>query len=59
MLTNLLLNSVLHHVSLSWIIEINQELEYDTYEKNTDWLTNGPCYNISICTKLHGTVFAK
>ena len=54
-----MLNSVLHHVSLSWIIEINQELEYDTYEKNTDWLTNGPCYNISICTKLHGTVFAK
>ena len=26
-------------------------------EKNTDWLNEGPWYNIFICSKFHGTVF--
>ena len=32
MVTNFLLNSVLHHVGLSWIIEKNQQLEFDIYK---------------------------
>ena len=44
---------------LSWIIESNQQLEYDIDKHNPYWLTNDPSYNISICTKLHGTVFKK
>ena len=59
MITKFLLNTVLYHVGLSWTIETNQKLEYDIYEHNIDWLTNGPWYNISICTKLNGTVFEK
>ena len=32
MVTKFVLNSVLHHVGLSWIIETNQQLEYYIYE---------------------------
>ena len=35
----------------------NQQSEYDIYKHNTDWIKYGPCYNTSICTKLHGAVF--
>ena len=24
---------------------------------DSDWMTGGPCYNTSICKKLHGNVF--
>ena len=53
-----MLNTVLHHVGMLWIIETNQHLEYDTDKNNSDWMTGGPWYNISIFEKLHGTVFA-
>ena len=57
MVTKFVLNTVLQHIGLSWIIESNQKFEYDIDKHNTYWLTNGPWYNTSICTKLHGTVF--
>ena len=57
MVTKFLLNSVLQNVGLSWIIETNQQLEYDIYEHNPYWITYGPWYNTYICKKLHGTVF--
>ena len=36
MVTKFVLNSVLQPVSLSGIIETNQQLEYDIYEHNPD-----------------------
>ena len=51
-----MLNTVLHHVVMSWIIETNQQLEYDIDKHNPDCITDGPWYNRYICTKLHGTV---
>ena len=41
MVTKFLLNSVLHHVGLSWIIETNQLLELDIYKHNPYWITDG------------------
>ena len=48
---------MLHHVGLSWIIEANQQLKLHIREHNTYWITDGPWYNTSICTKLYETVF--
>ena len=56
MVTKFVLNSVSQHVGLSWIIETNQQLEYDIYKHNPNWITDGPWYNTYICTKFHGTV---
>ena len=53
------LNKMLHHVGMSRIIEINQQLEYDIEIHNPDWITGGPWYSIYICKKLHGEVFEK
>ena len=50
---------MLHHVSLSRIIIKNQQLEYDIYEHDPDWITDGPWYNTYICEKLNVTVFEK
>ena len=47
--TKFVLDSVLHHVGLSWIIERNQKFQYDIYEHNVDWLRNCPWYNTPIC----------
>ena len=59
MITKLVLDTVLHHVSMSWIVETNQQLDYDIDNHNPDWITDGPWYNTYICTKLHGRVFGK
>ena len=58
MITKFVLNTVLHHVGLSWIIYSNKEMKYDIKENNhPDWLNKGPRYNTAICYKLYGTVF--
>ena len=59
MVTEYVLNKLLQHVGLSWIIESNQKLEYNIGEHNPDWLINSPWYNTHIWTKLHGTVLEK
>ena len=33
-ITSFVLNTVLHHVGMSWIIETNKHLEYDTDKNN-------------------------
>ena len=58
MITNFVLNSVLHRVVMSWIIETTNNFNY-IEEHNTDWITYGLQYNTYICTKLNGTVFEK
>ena len=50
-------NKVLHYFGISWIINTNKHLEYDTEKYNPDWVSGGPWYNIYICKKLYGKVF--
>ena len=51
-----MLNTVLHHVGMSWVIGTNQQSEYDIEKLNLYWITDSPWYNTLICTKIHGTV---
>ena len=53
-----MLNTVLHHVGLSWMIPSIKEMKYDIKENNdSDWFNKVPQYNKAICSKLYGTVF--
>ena len=57
-ITEFVLNAILHHVGMSWIIISNKEIKYDMDVNNhQDWLNKGPWYNTSICLKLHGSRF--
>ena len=51
------LNILLHHVGMPWIIETQKQLKYDINKNITDWMTGSPWYNTYICKKIHGTVF--
>ena len=51
------LNTMLHHVGMIWIIENNEVVKYDMDMKNSDWFTDGPWYDTSICKKLHEKLF--
>ena len=54
LIISFLLNIVLHHVGMSWIIETHEQLQYDMEEQNSEWMTVGQWYNTSTCKKLHG-----
>ena len=41
-ITSFVLNTVLHHVGMSWIIETKTYLEYDKDKHNSDWIIGGP-----------------
>ena len=56
-ITQFLLNTMLHHVGMSWIIETNKHLEYDIDKHNPDCITSGPWYNTYVCKKIHETMF--
>ena len=58
-ITKFVLNAMLDHVGMSWIISSNQEMEYEMNTKNNhlDWSNKGPWYNKNICSKLHGIKF--
>ena len=57
-ITKFVLNAILHHVGMSWIMISNKEMKYDIDDNNhQDWLNKGPWYNTSICLKLHGSIF--
>ena len=57
-ITKFLLNAILHHVGMSYIISSNKEMNYEMDKNNhQDWLNKGPWYNTSICLKLHGIKF--
>ena len=53
-ITTFVLNKMLHHVGMIWIIENHEQLQYDMDIQNSYWMTGGPCYNTSIFKKLHG-----
>ena len=52
-----LLNTMLHHVGMLWIIENNEQLQYDMDEQILEWIIGGPWYNTSICKELRGKMF--
>ena len=48
------LNKVLHHVGMSWIIEAHEKLKYDMDKHNPYWITGVPWYNTFICKNYMG-----
>ena len=56
-ITNFMLNIMLHHVGMLWIIETHEQLKNYMDKHNSEWMAGGPWYNTSICKKLHGKVF--
>ena len=52
-ITTFVLNTMLHHVGMIWIIENHEYLKYDTEIQNSDWMTVVPWYNTYIFKKLH------
>ena len=58
MITKFLLNEILHHVGMSWIICTNKESKYEMDKINhTNWLNRGPWYNTDIYSRLNGSIF--
>ena len=56
-IASFVLNTVLHHVGMSWTIETNKQLKYDMEKQTRDGTCSGYWYNTYICKKIHGTVF--
>ena len=49
-MTKFLLNAILHHVGMSWIICSNEEMFYEVDKSNNYYCLNkGPWYNTDIC----------
>ena len=58
MIIKFVLNAILHHVGMSWIICYKNEMFYETEENNhTNWFNTGTWYNAAICSKLRGRLF--
>ena len=51
-ITSFVLNTVLHHVYMSWIIVTNQHFEYYMDKRTPGWMTGGPWYNTYICKNI-------
>ena len=56
-ITKFVLNTMLHHVGLLWIIENHEELKYYMDIQNSYCMTGGPWYNTYICKNSHGKLF--
>ena len=53
-----MLNAILHHVGMSWIISSNNEMKYEIDRINHQyWLNKGPWYNTDIYSWLHVSMF--
>ena len=53
-----MLNAILHHVGISWIICSYEDIKYKTDKINhQDWLNKGPWYNTPVLSRLHGSLF--
>ena len=58
MITKFVLNSILNHVGMSWILFSKEEMFYVINKINPPgWLNKGPWYNTDICSNLHGKLF--
>ena len=58
-ITPFVMNSMLHHVGMSWMIILKKEMDYDNFtnSKNLGWFDTGPWHKKNICSKLYGTTF--
>ena len=58
-ITQFVLNAMLHHVGMSWMISSKKEMDYDNFTTSNHlyWFYKGPWYNKNICYKLHGITF--
>ena len=56
-ITSFLLNTMLHHVGMLWIIEAHEKLQYDMDKHDSDWMTSGTWYDTSDWKKLYGNLF--
>ena len=53
-----MLNVILHHVGMSWIISSNDEIKYEIDKSNhQNRLNKGNWYNTDICSRLNGSLF--
>ena len=41
-ITTFVLNKILYHVGMLWIIEIHEKLQYDMEKHNSEWMTGCP-----------------
>ena len=59
MITPFMMNSMLHHVGMSWMISSKKEMDCENFSKhdNVGWFETGPWHNKNICSKLYGTTF--
>ena len=56
-ITTFMLNKILHHDGMLWIIETNEQLQYDMDKHNSEFITGGTWYETYICKKLYGKLF--
>ena len=56
--TKFVLNAILYHVNMLWIISSNEEMKY-VFDKSNhqDWLNKCPWYNTDICSRLNVSLF--
>ena len=40
-ITSFVLNTLLHHVGMSWVVESNEQLKYYMEKHNPDWIKGG------------------
>ena len=53
-----MLDAILYHVGMSWIISSNVEIKYEIDKSNhQDWFIKCPWYNTDICSRLHESWF--
>ena len=58
MISKFVLNTILHHVGISWIISSSNEIKYEMEKTNHPyWLNKGPWYNTATFSRLHGSLF--
>ena len=59
MITPFVMNSMLCHIGISWMISSKKEMDYDNFShhENVAWFETGPWHNKNICSKLYGTTF--
>ena len=55
--TTFVKNIVFQNVGLSWIIQLNQDLNFYIQQHCPYLLINGLWYNTNICSLLHGSLF--
>ena len=57
MINKCMLNEILYHVGMLWIIRSSNEIKYEIDKSNHRyWLDKGPWYNIDIYSRLHGSL---